>query len=141
MAGYVPNEYRAVLLEALVGRTTITLGTTYLGLAFSLPADPLASTLATITEVNTAGYARKATNAGGAWPAASVVAPIQIVQTNAFTFVALSADMAQPAYFAFLTDASSGTAGKIRYIFELADPVQGRNGEAISVPARALIIE
>jgi hypothetical protein len=138
MAGFVPNEYRAVLLEAIAGKTTITLGTVYLGLALSLPVDPSTTTLATLVEVTTAGYARKSIPA---FPSASTVAPIQIVQTTAFSFNALTADMTLPAMFAFLTDASSGTAGKVRYVWELPESQQGKSGEALTVPASALVIE
>lgn len=112
--------------------------TIYLGLALALPVDPTTSTLALITEVTTAGYARKLIPS---FPAASAVAPIQIVQPTTFAFNALSADMTTPAYYAFITDASTGTTGKIRYIFELPEPQQGRSGEALQVPASALVIE
>lgn len=138
MAGFVPNEFRAVLLEATAGKTTVTLGTVYLGLATALPADPQTTSLATLTEVTTSGYARKAIPA---FNAASVVAPVQIVEPTAFSFNALTADMTVPALYAFITPASSGTASLVRYVFELPAPLQGRNGEALTVPANTLIIE
>lgn len=138
MAGFVPNEFRAVLLEALAGKTTITLGTVYLGLATALPVDPRTTTLATMTEVTTAGYARKAIPA---FNAASTVSPVQIVEPTAFAFNALTADMTVPALYAFITNVASGTAGLTRYVFELAEPIQGRSGEALNIPASMLIIE
>lgn len=139
MAGFVPNEYRALLIEALAGRTAITTATVYLGLAHALPTDPTTATLATITEVTTTGYARKSVPA---FPnPASTVAPVQLVHPTAFAFNVLTADMTTPAYYAFLTAASSGTASPIRYIWELATPVQGRSGEPLNIPANMLVIE
>lgn len=139
MAGYVPNAFRALLLEAAAGRTTMTVpASKYLGLATVLPEDPLTTTLATLNEVTTAGYARIVLPA---WAAASVVAPVQIANSAAFSFAALTADMTEPANYAFLCDVVSGTAGTIRYIWELAEPLLGRSGEPINIPASTLIIE
>lgn len=138
MAGYVPNQWVARLLEATVGRTAITTATVYLGLATGVPEDPLTTDLTTITEVTTAGYARKAVPA---FNAAALVAPMQITTPTAFSFDALTADMAVPANYAFLTDVASGAGGNLRYIFELAEPILGKTGEPINVPASTLIIE
>jgi hypothetical protein len=138
MAGYVPNAWVARLLEATTGKTAITTGTVYLGLALAVPTDPLTSTLATVTEVTTAGYARIAVPAFGS---ASTVYPVQITTPTAFNFAAMSADMASPANYAFLTDALTGTAGNLRYIFELIEPVLGKAAEPINIPANTLIIE
>lgn len=138
MAGYVPNAWRAVLLEAAVGKTAISTATVYLGLATAVPDDPQTATLTNITEVTTAGYARKAIPAFGS---ATTVSPVQIAVPTTFSFTALTADMTVPANYAFITAASSGTASPIRYIFELPEPVLGRTGEPINVPANSLIIE
>ena len=138
MAGYIPNIWRAKLAEALSGRTAIATATLYLGLAIDLPEGPADSTLAGMDEVTTAGYARKQVPA---FDAASVVPPIQEAVGTAFAFNPLSADMVVPASYAFLTTAASGTAGDVRYIFELAEPLLGKSGEPINVPAGTLIIE
>ena len=138
MAGYVPNEFRALLLEALAGRTAIGTATVYLGLATSIPDDPQTSTLATITEVAVAGYARVAIPA---FSAASTVSPVQITTATTFSFPNITADMDVPANYAFITAAANGTASPIRYIFELPTPVLARAGEPIRVPASSLIIE
>lgn len=138
MAGFVPNQTLARVLEALVGRTALPTATVYLGLAVGLPEDPFTATLATITEVTTAGYARKAIPA---FNAASTVAPIQETTPTAFSFNALTADMTVPANYAFITDAATGTTGLIRYIFELGEPILGKTGEPINIPANTLIIE
>lgn len=138
MAGYVPNAFRALLLEALAGRTTMSSATVYLGLATAIPEDPLTATLTNITEVTTTGYARKAIPA---FNAASTTPPIQITTPTAFSFTAFTADMATPAYYAFVTAAASGTASPIRYIFELPSPVLAVSGVPVNIPANALIIE
>jgi hypothetical protein len=66
---------------------------------------------------------------------------VQITTPTAFSFDALTADMDVPANYAFLTEAATGTSGDIRYIFDLAEPVLGKTGEPINVPASTLIIE
>jgi hypothetical protein len=138
MAGYVPYKWTARLLEATAGRTAIATGTVYFGLAVSLADDPLASDLTNITEVTTAGYARVAVPA---FSAATTAPPNKITTPTAFTFAALTADMVFAANYAFLCDAATGTAGNLRYIFELETPVLGRVGEPINIPAGSLVIE
>jgi hypothetical protein len=138
MAGFVPNAWAARLLEALAGKTAIATGNVYLGLATAVPDDPLTATLSNITEVAVGGYARKQVPA---FDAATTVAPIKITTPTAFAFDALTADMVDPALYAFLTDAAAGTAGTLRYLFQLEVPVLGRNGEPLTIPASTLIIE
>jgi hypothetical protein len=138
MAGYIPNVYKATLLEALAGKTATSTASLYLGLATALPDDPLTSTLANITEVATAGYARIAV---GTWGSATTDKPVQIAVPAAFQFAAFSADMTQAAPYAFLTTAATGTAAPIRYIFMLAEPQLIRAGTPTVIPAGALIIE
>jgi hypothetical protein len=138
MAGFAPNQWRARLLEATARKTAITVVPVYLGLATAMPTDPSTATLATLTEVTTAGYARKVVPA---FNSASLVAPIQIVEPTAFSFNVLTADMTVPALFGFLTDAATGTAGLLQYVWELSEPLQARSGDAPSVPANLLILE
>jgi hypothetical protein len=138
MAGYVPNPFRAQLLEALVGKTALATATLYLGLATELPDNPMQATLVDTVEVVTPGYERVAIPAFGA---ATTESPVQITTPTAFTFGALDEDMLAPANYAFITDAATGTVGVIRYIFELPVPILARAGEPINVPASSLIIE
>jgi hypothetical protein len=138
MAGYVTNPWAARLLEATAGKTAITTGTVYLGLALTIPDDPLTATLANITEVTTAGYARIAIPA---FSAATTTAPIKITTPTAFSFAAFTADQATEANWAFLADVLSGTAGILRYLFQLEVPVLGRTGEPLNIPASTLILE
>lgn len=138
MAGFVPNQWKARLLEATMGKTPILAGTLYLGLAVRVPEDPAITTLANLTEVATAGYGRVAVP-----PAADarLTAPVQITVPSAFAFPSLTADMNQAATYAFLSDAANGTDGNIRYLWQLATPLLGKAGEPLSVPANTLIIE
>lgn len=138
MAGFVPNAWAARLLEATAGKTAITTTTAYLGLATAVPDDPLTATLATITEVTTAGYARIAIPAFGS---ATTVPPVKITTPTAFSFAAFSADQVLEANYAFLADVVSGTAGTLRYVFQLEVPVLGKTGVPLSIPASTLIIE
>lgn len=139
MAGYITNQWAARLLEATAGKTAITAGTVYLGLATAVPEDPLEATLSTITEVDTGiGYARMSIPA---FNASSTVPPLRITTPTAFSFTAFTADQPIPAPYAFITDASSGTAGTLRYLFLLPIPVLGVAGEPLNIPASTLIIE
>jgi hypothetical protein len=138
MAGFVPNAWAARLLEATAGKTAITTSTVYLGLATAVPDDPLTATLATITELTTAGYARIAVPA---FSAASTTPPVKIATPTAFSFAAFSADQAIEANYAFLADVVSGTAGTLRYVFQLEVPVLGKSGVPLNIPASTLIIE
>ena len=103
-----------------------------------MPDDPLTATLSTISEVATAGYARIAVPA---WAAASTVAPVRETTPTQFQFAALTADMTVEANYAFLADVLSGTAGNLRYVFQLETPILGKTGEPLVVPANTLIIE
>lgn len=138
MAGFVPNKWAARLLEATAGKTAITPGTLYLGLALALPDDPLTSDLSSIVEVSTAGYARVAVPV---FNAATTSTPVKILTPTAFTFPALTADMTDAANYAFLADVPSGAGGTLRYVFGLELPILGLVGEPINVPASTLIIE
>lgn len=138
MAGFVPNAWAARLVEATAGKTAITTASMYLGLASAIPEDPLTATLANITEITGGGYARKVIPA---FDSATTTAPVKITTPTAFSFTAPTSDWTQAALYAFLTDAASGTAGTLRYLFELQLPVQGLTGQPISIPASTLVIE
>jgi hypothetical protein len=144
MAGFVTNQWAARLLEATAGKTAVSAGTVYLGLAWSVNEDPLTTTLQSLVtdgkEITTAGYARKAIPAFGS---ATTTAPVKITTPTAFSFNAFTADQVGEAWWAFLCDASSGAAAgtTLRYLFRLETPVLGRAGEPLNIPASTLIIE
>ena len=128
MAGFLPPESKVDSLADVTSRGD------FIGLAVSIPSD--APTLSTITEITTAGYARKAVT----WGAPSTVEPIQVSNTGAITLGPVTADM-PAANYAFLTDAASGTTGKLVYVWELTEPVAALANKPVYVPAGALVIE
>lgn len=144
MAGFVPNEFRAALLNALAGRVGIAAtedvdgSGLYLGLAHTVPDDPNTTTLSNLTEVATAGYARVEVPF---FDPSSTSAPVRITTPTRFEFPELGADMAEGANYAFLTDAATGTAGVVRYVWPLASPLYGRFGEPLVIPANTLVVE
>ena len=130
MAGFIPPAYKADLLD------TLTSGSTYLGLAHAVPLNE-PPTLANISEVTVGGYSRVAVT----WRPASIEGQV-VTKTNqsGITIGSVLEDMS-PAPYAFLTDAASGTTGKIRYVWELTTPVSAPALKPIFVPVDALIIE
>lgn len=143
MAGYVTYDWRKALLDATTGRTAITTATLYLGLATAVPLDPRTATLSNITEVVTAGYARKVLPAFDAsvLTGGLTSSVVQAVNPNAFSFTAFSADQVTPIPYAFITSASTGTAAPIRYLFPLVETLNPLSGTPIDVPASGLILE
>lgn len=118
MSGFVPADGRVSLLTYL-GTQGL-----YLGLATAIPSGNDV-TLANITEVNAAGYARTAV---GGWSTPTSadfnVDPIQMFNANAVNFPTLTADMT-PAPYVFLTDTASGSALAAPVLSTLAAPTTG----------------
>ena len=96
----------------------------YLGLATAAVTD--SSTLASITEVTTAGYSRQAVTF-----AAPSGDPSATSNTADITFGPFSADPPSIAY-AFVTDAASGTSGTI-YAYWDGTAVDAASSESIVV--------
>jgi len=131
MAGFLPRPAKTKLLDDLCT------GTTYLGLATSMPqVGEINMASVQPLEITTGGYARQSVT----WSAASTTEPVQKVNSAAITAPAVTADM-PPASFAFLTTSSSGTGGTLLYVWELAEPVGALSGKPWHVPAGALKIE
>lgn len=139
MAGYVPKGWIARLLEGTVGRTAISTGSVYVGLALTVPDNPADATLANIGEVTTTGYARKIIPAFNA--AVTTGTNPTITTPTQFQFDAFTADMTQVAPYAFLCDVLSGTAGNIRYVWEVPGGIKAVAGVPVVIPASTLIIE
>jgi hypothetical protein len=99
-------------LNRMFRNQAFTVAATYLGLVTATMTD--SSTLATITEVTGGGYARKQVNAyGGSTPAwASAGSGNSVVNADAVTF-ADPAESWGTIVGAFMTDAASGTGGKV----------------------------
>jgi hypothetical protein len=105
----------------------------YVGLATS--AVSASSTLATVAEVTTAGYARQPVTLG----APSGTDPVVLANTGAVTFGPFSAD--PPAVgFAFLTDDDVGTEGTILARWSEDSAEDAATSESLQIPIGSLVI-
>lgn len=119
-------------LDAMTGRATQTARTTYLMLLTVAATD--SSTLATVTEVSTAGYARQSVT----WSAPSGD-PSSTSNTNAITFGPFSADPPSIGFLA-LGSAASGTSGDLIYRWTADTARDGISGDSITVAVGALVM-
>lgn len=131
MAGGWTASGAQLVLNRILRNTGTVPATLYVGLA--TVAVTATDTLSTITEVATAGYGRQAVTFG----AASGTNPATVSNSGALTFT-FSGDAPATAY-AFLTDASSGTAGSIFYRFT-GNTVDPGSTESIEIAAGALVV-
>ena len=106
--------------------------TTYVALLTAAPND--ASTLATMTEVTTSGYARQSI----AWTAATNASPSVTQNSAAITFGPFSAAMASAATHCALVSASSGTTGDFLMWWTLDFSKQAAQNESIQFAIGAL---
>lgn len=120
-------------LDAINGRATATARTVYLALLTTAPTD--STTLGTMVEVTTAGYARQSVT----WGAPSGD-PEVAANTNALTFGPFSADPPNIPYLA-LVSASSGTTGDFLYFWTADTARDGISGDSISVAIGALTMQ
>ena len=129
MAGQASTVGSKIMLDAASGRATQTSRTTYLALLTAAPTD--ASTLATMTEVTTAGYSRQAVT----WsdPAATETTS----NSNTITFGPFTADPPNVTHCA-LVSAASGTTGDLIWWWNLDTARDAASGDSISVAAGSL---
>ena len=124
------GQYTTAGANLAIDKTLRNTGTSptslYLGLATVAVTD--ASTLASITEVTTAGYSRQAVTFSA--PSGD---PSATANTADVTFGPFSADPPSIAY-AFVTDAASGTSGTI-YAYWDGAAVDAATSESIVVRA------
>ncbi len=121
-----------IALDAATGRATQTARTVYLALLTAAPSD--STTVATMTECVTAGYARQAC-------AFSAPASDPSLSSNSatLTFGPFGADPPSIAYAALVSSAS-GTGGDF-IAYWTADVAQdANNGQSIQVSAGALTL-
>ena len=126
----IGGQFTTAGSDLAINKTLRNTGTSptslYLGLATAAVTD--ASTLASITEVTTAGYSRQAVTFTA--PSGD---PSATANSADITFGPFSADPPSIAY-AFVTDAASGTAGTI-YAYWDGTAVDAGSGESIVVRA------
>lgn len=117
-------------LDAITGRATATARTTYLALLTAAPGD--ATTIATMSELSTAGYSRQAVT----WSTPSGD-PQATSNTAAITFGAFTADPPNVTHLA-LVSAASGTTGDFLYYWTADTARDAATGDSISVAIGAL---
>jgi hypothetical protein len=130
MAGEFSTAGSNIALDAATGRVTQTARTTYLALLSAAPND--ASTLASMTEISTAGYARQAV----AWTAPTGD-PASTSNSGVLTFGPFSADPPNVTHCA-LVSALSGTTGDFIVWWALTVAKDAANGESIFFAIGAL---
>lgn len=118
-------------LDAINGRATQTARTTYLVLLTAAPGST--TTLATMSEVTTAGYARQSVT----WGAPSAADPAVAANTNLITFGAFTADPPNVTHLA-LVSAASGTTGDFIYYWTADVARDAASGDSIQVAIGAL---
>lgn len=132
MPGQLSTAGANIALDAATGRATQTARTVYLALLTVAPGD--STTLASMTEVTTTGYARQscAFSAPSGDPSTSS-------NTATITFGPFTADPPSVAYAA-LVSASSGTTGDF-IAYWTADVAQdATTGQSLQIAAGALTI-
>ena len=128
MAG-LTNEGEELALNLLFRNTGEIPTNVYLGLATASIDDT--DTLSSITEENDANYNRQEIN----FSAPEQISGDGTIKNNSeIVFGPWSADADNPITHAFITDASSGTTGKLLSAFELPESKQPSAEETTKVP-------
>jgi hypothetical protein len=130
MAGEATSVGAGFALDGINGRATRTARTTYVGLATVAVTDT--DTLASITELTTAGYARQACT----WSAPSGDPQVSS-NTGILTFGPFTADPPSVG-FLFLTSAASGTSGDLLYRWTADTARDGTTNDSITIAVGAL---
>jgi len=133
MAGEASTFGAGRALDAISGRATATARTMYLALLSAAPTD--ATTLATMTEITTAGYSRQAVTFSA--PSGD---PQVSSNTAALTFGPFSADPPNVTHAA-LVSAASGTTGDLVYFWTLDNARDAANGDSLTVAIGALVMQ
>lgn len=119
-------------LDGALGRATQTARTTYIALLSAAPSDT--TTLATMTEVSTAGYSRQSVT----WAAPSGD-PSSTSNSNVITFGPFTADPPNITHCACVS-ASSGTTGDFVAWWALTNARDGISGDSASFAVGALVL-
>src|SRR5688500_6183175 len=132
MPGELSTAGANIALDAATGRATQTARTTYLALLTSAPTD--ASTLATMSEVSTSGYARQAC----AFTAPSAD-PASTSNSALITFRPFTADPPNVTHAA-LVSAASGTSGDFIMWWALTTAKDAAINESLQVAIGGLVM-
>lgn len=129
MPGEASSVGAGIALDAMSGRATQSARTTYLALLTAAPTD--ASTIASLAELTTAGYARQAVT----W-SAPTGDPRVTSNTATITFGPLTADPPNVTHAA-LVSAASGTTGDLIYFWTLDAAKDAAINESMQAAAGA----
>lgn len=132
MPGQLSTVGANIALDAATGRATQAARTVYLCLLTGAPTD--ATTVATMTEVTTAGYARQVCAFTAPTSDPSIVS-----NTSTITFGPFTADPPNVPYLALVSSAS-GTSGDFIAYWTADTARDAANGESIQVPAGGLTL-
>ncbi len=133
MAGEMSSVGAGAALDAVTGRATQTARTMYLALLTAAPTD--ASTLATMTELVVAGYARQV--AAFSAPSGD---PRVTSNTALITFGAFTADPLNVTHAA-LVSAATGTVGDLTYFWTWDTARDAASGDSLTVAIGALVCQ
>jgi hypothetical protein len=129
MPGQASSVGSKIMLDAASGRATQSSRTTYLVLLTAAPSD--STTLASMSEVSTAGYARQSVT----WTDPTTTETTS--NSAAITFGPFSADPPNVTHCAVVS-AASGTSGDFIWYFTLDNARDASTGDSISVAVGAL---
>lgn len=132
MPGQLSTVGANIALDAATGRVTQSARTVYLCLLTTAPVD--STTVATMTEVTTAGYSRQACTFS-----APTSDPSLVSNTATITFGPFSADPPNVPYLA-LVSSSSGTGGDFIAYWTADTARDAATGESIQVAAGGLTL-
>lgn len=118
----------AIALDAAFGRATQSARTVYVALLDSAPTDT--TTLATMSEITTAGYSRQAFT-----PSTPSLAEVH--NTNTITFGPFSADPPNVTHFAIVS-AASGTTGDLIGWGAFTAAKDAASGDSLQIAASGL---
>lgn len=130
MPGELSTVGANIALDAVSGRVTATARTTYLALLTAAPTD--ATTVAGMTEVSTAGYARQTVT----WTAPTGD-PARTQNSAVITFGPFTADPPNVTHCALVSSAS-GTTGDFLMFWTLDVAKDAATNESIQFAAGAL---
>lgn len=133
MAGEASTVGAGKALDAISGRATQTARTMYLALLSTVPTD--ATTMATMVEITTAGYARQTV----AW-SAPTGDPQVSSNTALLTFGPFTADPPSVGWAA-LVSAASGTSGEFVYWWTLDTARDAGVNDSLTVAVGALVMQ
>lgn len=135
MPGEFSDRGADLALDIVTGRASIAARATYLALLTAAPAD--GTTMATMTEVATAGYARQTVT----WTAPAVSGGARRTQNDAqLTFGPFTADPPNVTHCA-LVSAASGTIGDFLMFWTLDAAKDAAINESIQFAAGALSMD